>query len=121
MVEKKKPSWEDQFEEKMKEVEARLEEIGKKVEEKGEVFGKRVEEKAKTFEKKIDAKDHGHHLFWGIVLLAIGFVWLGNNLDWFRYDIPWVPVGLIAGGIYLILRNWEKDETGKEDNSQKKG
>ena len=60
------------------------------------------------------------NIFWGIVLVAIGFVWLGNNLDWFRYEIPWVAVGLIAGGVYLIIHNLERSDSSK-DSSQNQG
>lgn len=119
MPEKKEPSWEQKFEDKMKQVEVRLEEIGKKVEEKGEAFGKRVEEKAKEFEKKIDGKDHGHHLFWGFVLLAVGIIWLGNNLNWFYYDVPWIAVVMIAGGLYLVIRNWKGRDSSREEDTEK--
>ena len=121
MPEKKEQSWEEKFEEKMKHVEARLEDIGKKVENKGEAFGKRIEEKAKEFEKRVDGKGHGHHLFWGIVLLAVGIIWLGNNLNWFYYDVPWIAVLMIAGGVYLIVRNWDRKEAKKEEDSKGKG
>lgn len=120
MVQKKAQSWEDKLEEKMKEVEKRLEEIGKKVEAKGEEIGKVVEEKAKTVKKDLEYKGHHNHsLFWGLVLVVLGFLWLGNNLGWFYYDVPWLPLVMIAGGIYLILRNRDagrsaSDKKGKD-------
>jgi hypothetical protein len=120
MVERKAPSWEEKFEEKMKKLEKRIEEMGKTLEEKGEEFGKRVEDRAKTINKEIRHRSHvGHSLFWGIVLLVVGFLWLGNNLRWFWYDIPWIPVAMIAGGIFLIIKHWEKEPSKSEKSKEK--
>ena len=122
MPTKKEASWEEKFDKKMKKLEKRVEEIGEKIEEKGEEFGKKVESKAKTFHEKFEKKGHhGHNLFWGIVLIVVGFLWLANNLDWFEYDVPWIPVVMIAVGIFLILRNWEKDEPSNGGESKEKG
>lgn len=118
MAERKIPSWEEKFEEKMKRLEKRMEEMGKKLEEKGEELGKRVEGKAKTVHDKLGRKGHREHsVFWGIVLIVVGFVWLGNNLDWFDYDIPWVPVVMIGVGIFLVIRHWEKEEPSDGEKS----
>ena len=113
----KPPSWEEKFEKKMKNLEKRMEEIGQRVEERGGEYGKKIEEKAKTMHKNLKHKGHhSHGLFWGIVLIAVGILWLGNNLDWFFYDVPWFPVALIAGGLFLILKNWDKKKTTENDS-----
>ena len=47
-----------------------------------------------------------HHLFWPIVLIAVGVYFLLLNLGllwWLRADIFW-PLVLIALGAWLILR-----------------
>jgi len=123
MAERKTPLWEEQFEKKMKKLEKRIEEIGKTVEEKGEELGKRVESRAKKIQNRFEHREcgRGHSLFWGIVLIVVGFVWLGNNLDWFDYDIPWVPVAMIGVGIFLIIKHWEREEPSDREESEKKG
>ena len=108
----KKQSWEDNFEEKMKKLEKRIEEVGRTVEEKGEAFGKRIEKKATSFSKEMKTKSQDKHsIFWGIALLLVGLIWLGNNLGWFDYHVSWLPIIMIAGGIYLIVRNLKKEES----------
>lgn len=120
MAEKKTSSWEDKLDEKMKNLEKRVDEIGKKVEDKGEEFGKRVEEKAKAIKKDFERKGHhGHTMFWGIVLIVVGLIWLGNNVGWFFYDVPWFPVAMIAVGIYLIVRHWDREKSTDGKKSEK--
>ena len=112
MVERKKNvAWEDKIEKKVSELEEKIERIGKN-----------IETKAKTIQKDIHRKGHhGHTLFWGIVLIVVGIIWLSNNLELLIYEIPWIPVVMIAGGIYLIIRNWEKEEsTGTKQTTEKK-
>lgn len=43
--------------------------------------------------------------FWGVALVTIGVILLGNHFNWFDLDIPIVPVALIILGCYLILEN----------------
>ena len=105
-------SWEEKFDAHMKRLEDRIEEIGKKVESKGEEISKKAQSKAKDLQHEVEAKTGSHSLFWGIALIAVGLIWLGNNFGWIDYDIPWIPVGMIVVGAYLILKHHhsEKDE-----------
>jgi len=122
MAEQKVSSWEEKLDKKMKKLEKKVEEIRKTLEEKGEGLGEKVSDKVKAVDQKIGSRAHsGHSLFWGIVMIVVGFVWLGNNLGWFSYEIPWVPVVMIAVGIYLILRYLEKSkiETGNSNSKEK--
>lgn len=43
-------------------------------------------------------------LIWGIILVAIGFIFLGNNLDWFYLDWEklW-PLVIIGGGVLFWI------------------
>ena len=122
MPEQKTSSWEEKFDRKIKRLEKRIEEIGKYLEEKDREVEEKIENRIKAVDRRIGSGFHsGHGLFWGIVLIAVGFIWLGNNLDWFSYEIPWVPVTMIAIGIYLILRYWEKDKVEISDSHSKGG
>ena len=100
------------MEEKLKEVEERINKKMKRLERELEGVGKRIEKEVNKLvglgdkddsEKK--SSNRGAGLFWGMVFLGVGVVWLGNNLGWFYADVPWLAVGLIAGGLTLIIRN----------------
>lgn len=119
MAEKKAPSWEEKFEERMRVFEKKMDALGKKLEEKGGVFEKEFEKKAKAFQNKMHPKVHGkHQFFWGGILIAVGLIWLGNNLGWFHYSIPLIPVAMIVLGAYLILKHREFPEEDKEENKK---
>jgi Flp pilus assembly protein TadB len=113
-------SREDQLAERVRELERRIKAFEKRLEKKGEVLGKGVEAEMKEIQSGFHRVcHHGHSLFWGIVLVVVGLIWLGNNLGWFMYEIPWIPVIMIAGGIYMILRNWEKEELSGKKSAKK--
>ena len=48
---------------------------------------------------------HWDNSFWGIVLIAVGLIWLDKNLHWFHFDIPIWPIVLIVIGLYLLLEH----------------
>ncbi len=107
---KKEDSWEERLEKKVAKLEKKIDRMGK-----------RAEEKLKTVEEDgIKEGHHGHLFFWGIVLVVVGIILLGNNLKWFVYEIPWIPVIMIAAGIYIIFKNWEKKEPPHGDEESKK-
>jgi len=108
MAERKK---EDFLDERL---ERRVAELEKKIDR----MGKRAGERLKTVKGDIhDGRHQGHVFFWGIVLIVVGIIWLGNNLEWFVYEIPWISVIMIAAGVYIIFKNWEKKEPSDGDES----
>jgi hypothetical protein len=106
--------WEKKFDAHMKRLEERIEEIGKQVEVKGEEIGKKAQTKAKDIQREVESQPGMHTFLGGIVLIVIGLIWLGNNLGWIEYDIPWVPVVMIVIGAYLILKH---HHSGKDENN----
>jgi uncharacterized membrane protein YoaK (UPF0700 family) len=42
-------------------------------------------------------------LWLGILLFVIGVGWLGNDLGWWSFNIPWAPIVLVLFAISLIL------------------
>lgn len=119
MAEQKKPSWEEKFEKRMQHFEKKMDALGKKIEEKGESYSKEFEEKAKALHRKVHHKvNDKHQLFWGLALVILGLVWLGNNLGWFHYSIPLIPVAMIALGVFLILKYREVPEKEKKESEK---
>jgi len=49
-------------------------------------------------------KGHEFPMFAGI-LLAIGVIWLLNDLDIIPIDIPWVPIVVIVIAIGLLINH----------------
>jgi hypothetical protein len=47
-------------------------------------------------------------VFWGIFIVAVGGIWLAQNMDWLTTDIHWWPIALIVFGLYMIFgsRDW---------------
>jgi len=122
MAEKREESWQENLEKKVEAIEERIDAVAKKLEEKGREFERRVEEKAKYVEEGVKKRSHGgHNIFWGIVLIVLGCLWLGKNLKWFDYDVPWISVVLIAVGIFLIIRHWENEKKEDDEEQNKEG
>jgi hypothetical protein len=76
-------------------------------------------EKPDRHSVKTTTRGSGHSIFWGLVLMTIGFIWMGRNLDWFRQDIPWMSLIMIAIGLYLVLRYWDQSRKGRSRSETK--
>ena len=119
MPERKSPAWEERLEKKVRDLEKRIDDLGKRVEDEVDSVSKRVEKEAKQVTEKVRKSGNGSNLFWGIVLLALGIFWLGRNFHWFFEDLPWLPVLLIAGGITLLVRSWDRTESDRKEKEKK--
>ena len=53
----------------------------------------------------------GSAVYWGVTLIILGLVWLGNNMGWFYPEVPLIPLLIIAFGIHLILKHLKKEES----------
>ena len=80
----------------VEEIDRQIEEVVKKVDEKIEHIGGEPRKKSRK---------HWDNSFWGIVLIVVGLLWLGNNLHWFRIHLPVWPLVLIVFGLYLLLEH----------------
>lgn len=45
-------------------------------------------------------------LLFGIFILLIGVSWLGNDMHWWSFNLPWLPLALVLVGI-AILAKWK--------------
>lgn len=92
-----------------KKFEEKIEEIVKKVEEKIHNIGDIVDERIKEHLVEKEAKNvksnqqRRNHEFWGIILLVFGFIFLAENMNWIQWDVPLIPLAMVAIGIYLIF------------------
>ncbi len=97
-------------------LEKRLTDFSNDVEKRFEEFGKRLEEKFRgdkrpdNEENKTAGTTHKRHetSFWGMILIVIGAVLLGNHFHWFYLDIPIFPAAIIILGVYLIIDHQRK-------------
>jgi hypothetical protein len=89
-----------------------LSKLSEKMENLAEEVNQQVEEVVKKVDEKIEqiggeprkkSRKHWDNSFWGIVLIVVGLLWLGNNLHWFRIHLPIWPLVLIVIGLYLLL------------------
>jgi hypothetical protein len=89
-------------------------ELSEKIEKVVEEVNQHINEALKKVDEKIEqisgeprkrSRKHWDNSFWGIVLVLVGFFWLGNNLDWFDIHIPLLPVVLIVIGLWLLLEH----------------
>ena len=69
----------------------------------------KVENASESISERHNRRRHNHSEFWGLILFVIGFILLARNLHWFRWDIPFWPIVLIAGGAYLIYSSSRRD------------
>jgi hypothetical protein len=94
---------EKKFSDFAEEVENRIEEFGKQIDER--FSNAKPTEREHRPDQPLPSKRHHDIPFWGIILIIVGFVFLGNHLHWFHFDIPWIPAALIILGFYLIFEN----------------
>jgi hypothetical protein len=49
-------------------------------------------------------RDEKKSFIWGLFLIIIGFIFLGNNLDWFHisFDTLWPLLMILGGGLFWI-------------------
>lgn len=97
---------EKKFSDFAEEVEKKIEEFGRQIDER--FSNLTASEKEKQPDPSVPSKRHSDKLFWGIALIIVGIILLGNHLRWFILEIPWIPAALIILGIYLVFENVQK-------------
>jgi len=84
-------------------LEQKIEEFGRKLEEIGKKLGGDIEQ---HFEHRHHHRcGNGSGIFWGLVFVGAGFIWLGNKVNWFDLDLPFWPLALIAMGLYMVFQS----------------
>ncbi|RPH95144.1 hypothetical protein EHM69_05395 [candidate division KSB1 bacterium] len=87
----------ESLENRMQQIERKLDDLALRIPMSGET-SKAVRRRGRT-----------SRVFWGIFILALGFIWLGQNfgIEWLNSLRFW-PVAVIVFGVYLIFgdRNW---------------
>lgn len=48
-------------------------------------------------------------LLFGIFILAIGVSWLGHDMGWWTFTLPWFPLAVVLVGL-AILFGWARRE-----------
>ena len=43
-------------------------------------------------------------LFFGLFVLAIGLSWLGNDLGWWAFNLPWLPLAVSLFGLSMVAK-----------------
>ncbi len=89
-------------EERFDKFEQRVEALGKRIEEVAERIGQKVEARVETSARCSPHRERGR-IFWGLAFVVAGFIWLGNRMDWFRFDVPIAATVLIILGLYMIV------------------
>ena len=93
-------------------LEKKVEDFSKDIEKRFEEFTRRIEDKFSGDKKPENGKNgfpcvpRKHDTtFWGIILVIIGVVLLGNYFHWFYLDVPIFPTALVILGVYLIIEH----------------
>jgi len=90
----------DTLENKIRELEQKIEEMGRKI-------GDEVEEHVRGVRVHVHRRER-RGVFWGLLFILVGLVWLGKSVGWFDLDIPLLPSALIVVGL-LIIYNSRRD------------
>ena len=43
-------------------------------------------------------------LLFGLFVLAIGVSWLGNDMGWWVFDLPWLPLAVSLFGLSMVVK-----------------
>lgn len=97
----------------LEDLDKKFEDLTAKMEKRFDEFREKIEERFTSQKPASEAQDesqgelrkHRDTPFWGVVLVIVGVILLGNHFDWFDLGIPIIPAALIILGCYLILEN----------------
>jgi fatty acid desaturase len=85
----------DTLENKIRELEQKIEDMSRKI-------GDEVEEHVRGVRVHVHRRE-GRGVFWGLLFILVGLVWLGNSVGWFDFDVPLLPSALIVVGLIIIF------------------
>lgn len=82
--------------------------IQENVQEMGELIKEAGEELGNAFSKKVEEKHSNRAVWFGVLLILIGVIFLLKNLNlirWFDNDLLW-PLIIIFIGAWLLIKRW---------------
>ena len=85
------------FENRLRELELKIEELGRRI-------GDEVEERFRGGRVFVHRRG-GSGVFWGLLFILVGLVWLGRSVGWIDWDIPFIPSALIVIGLLIIYNS----------------
>lgn len=78
-------------EERLVSLEKKVDELNSKI---NEVSGKN---------SRISCQIGRGRLFWGLVFIVFGGIWLGREQNWLDFNFPFMPTALVVLGLYFLL------------------
>ena len=68
-------------------------------------------EEFKKWEKEWHYESHGSGfggIIFGLIVLALGLIWMGNEAGWWAIDLPFWPLVVVVIGLFMFFGSLKK-------------